>query len=714
MADLLKFKHGLQANMKESSPALAPGTVYITRDERAMYVDLPAYDKDGVTEVAKRIRIGDMRTYEYLDDLKTDLANDMSALTTSALYYAEKDNATSNTVINALLKWNGTEFIQLNKTSDIAGSLTALAARVTTVENTVSGHTTTLENHETRIDTLEDTVSKLDETYATDTALTNAVNTLNAAIAKKADQTALDTLSQTVANNKSAADTAIETLTTNLSTEVSRAQKAEEANATAIEENAADIETNTKAIATLNGSNTTAGSVAKQVKDAVDAEATARASAITTLDGKITNINTEITGIKSKNDSQDTEINKKVNIAQGTANSGAVMIVDNSGNVTPGAQVSDKLTYLSNVTSDIQEQFTGVNNSITATNNTVAGLSTRMDSAEADIAENAGLISDNAEAIATIQEDLEALKGTGSGSVAEQIAAAVKAEEDARKAADETHSSDISTLKNQVSALQTADETFATDYVKKTDAPGYGDILTKTSASSTYATKTELNTAKTTLIGAESDATTADTIWAAKNMATAASNAASAAKTTADSGVSKANAAQTAIDNYIASNDAALAAEIARAQKAETANADAIADLEEAHGTDKAALEAAIAAEKTRAEGVESDHAERIERIEVFFESAEPGASEQLVDTLKELQEYIASDTSGATTMAANIQQNTTDISGLKTRMTTAEGNITTLQGGLASEITNRETAVTNAIETAEAYTDSALEWGTF
>jgi hypothetical protein len=40
---LLKFKHGLQANMKENSPVLAPGTVYITRDERAMYVDLPPH-----------------------------------------------------------------------------------------------------------------------------------------------------------------------------------------------------------------------------------------------------------------------------------------------------------------------------------------------------------------------------------------------------------------------------------------------------------------------------------------------------------------------------------------------------------------------------------------------------------------------------------------------------------------------------------------------
>lgn len=714
MADLLKFKHGLQANMKENSPALAAGTVYITRDERAMYVDLPAYSKDGITEAAKRIRIGDMRVYEYLDELKTDLTNDMSALTTSALYYAEKDNVTNKKVINALLKWNGTEFIQLNKTSDIVSNLDALTTRVTTAEGTIASHTTTLENHASRIGTLETTVSKLDETYATDAALTSAVNTLNTAIGKKADQTALDTLSQTVTNNKSAADTAHETLTNSLSGEITRAKAAEKANADAIAENVADIDANTKAIAKLNGSNTTEGSVAKQVKDAVDAEASARAQAITTIDGKITDINEEITGIKSKNDSQDTEIGKKVNIAQGSANNGKVMITDSNGNVTPGAAVAGKLTHLSNVTSDIQAQFTGVTNAIGETNGAVAGLKTRMDAAESDIKDNADLIADNAEAIEAIQDDLEALKGSGTGSIADQIAAAVKVEEDARKAADATHTSDISTLKNQVSALQTADETFAKDYVKKADAPGYGDILTKTSASSTYATKTDLNNAKTNLIGASGDATTANTIWAAKNMATAAHNAADGAKTQADKGVADAKKAQDTIDGYITSNNAALQAEIDRAKAAEKVNADAIADLAETHADDKKDLADAIAAEQTRAERIEGGHETRIAAMETFFKFTNEAEKNAAYDTLKELQDYIEGDASAASQMAQNIQTNANDIDALEGRMTTAEGNITTLQNGLAKEITDRETAVTGAINTAKGYTNSALEWGTF
>lgn len=146
---LLKFKHGLLANMKENSPELAPGTVYITRDERAMYVDLPPYmNGDQQVQAGKRIRIGDMRVYTYIEDLKSELANDMSALTLSALYYAEKSKGmvdgthvpAQDKTINALLKWNGSEFIQLNSISDVTVNLNELTTRVADVESAVEAN----------------------------------------------------------------------------------------------------------------------------------------------------------------------------------------------------------------------------------------------------------------------------------------------------------------------------------------------------------------------------------------------------------------------------------------------------------------------------------------------------------------------------------------------------------------------------------------------
>lgn len=178
MSNLLNFKHGFQAKLKENSPTIVPGTVYVTRDERALYVDLPPYDHgDGNIEAAKRVRIGDMRTYEYLSQLQEDLKNDMSNLTMSALYYAQKDNPTDNKVINALLKWDGSAFIQLNKTSDLTASLD-------TLENTVNGHTTLIEsltenvsNNYAKKSDVEATYAKksdIEATYVTKTELNTA------------------------------------------------------------------------------------------------------------------------------------------------------------------------------------------------------------------------------------------------------------------------------------------------------------------------------------------------------------------------------------------------------------------------------------------------------------------------------------------------------------------------------------------------------------
>lgn len=147
MAELLKFKHGLLSNIKTNTTAINPGTVYITRDERAMYIDLPPYEKDGIVEAAKRVRIGDLHTFEYLDEMKTAIKNDMTELTESALYYAEKNNRTENKVINALLKWNGTEFIQLNEVSEVTANLNELSSSVASL-NTRVGNLETAINDE--------------------------------------------------------------------------------------------------------------------------------------------------------------------------------------------------------------------------------------------------------------------------------------------------------------------------------------------------------------------------------------------------------------------------------------------------------------------------------------------------------------------------------------------------------------------------------------
>lgn len=193
---LLNFKHGFQAKLTSELTPFAEGTVYIARDERAMYVDLPEYDKgDGSTpDSAKRIRIGDLRVYDYLDDLKKEITSDMTGLNKSALYYAQYDNKTDKNQINALLKWgfnatsNKEEFIQLNKTSDLAANLEALqslatdnAARIDGIDEVIGDY----ENYDTnktiiaRLDTLE---GSAETTGSVANSIQAAVNSLNGAI----------------------------------------------------------------------------------------------------------------------------------------------------------------------------------------------------------------------------------------------------------------------------------------------------------------------------------------------------------------------------------------------------------------------------------------------------------------------------------------------------------------------------------------------------
>lgn len=713
MADLLKFKHGLQANMTENSPALTPGTVYITRDERAMYVDLPAYtNADGsVTEAAKRIRIGDMRVYTYISDLRDELRNDMSTLTTSALFYAEKDKDTegNDITINALLKWDGTKFIQLNKTSDLAANLDSLEGRISAVEDVNATQNTNITNLTNNVNTLKgDANTKGSVAHS----IAAAVTELNAAIALKADASALDTLSgtvsalsKTVSDNATAASTAHIGLQNAIDGEASRAKAEEERLAGLISGNAAEIgkKANSADVYTIENTN-------KAIADAVKVETDARAQALTTINGSITTINGEIESIKNKNNKQDTAINGKVNIAQDAPKS--VMVTDADGNVTTGAAVADKLGYLANVTEDINGKFTSLGTSISNNADEISSVKTTVTG-------HGTTLGEHGEDIEQLKSDLSTLKGSGTGSVAEQIAAAVDAEKQAREEADQTHTSNIATNAqnigtntNDIAGLKTDVSNIKNDYLKKTDAPGYGDILTKAAASDLYATKGEREQGDAALLGTSSDPATANTIYGAHAHAKDAADAADGALTAAKGAQTTANNNKTAFESYVTTNNAAVAGVKATADAAAKAT-DLAVEVKRAGDAEKA-LEEAIVGEATARTNAVNGLDERLDTIEVFFAAAQPGASEELVDTLAELQAYIASDKSGAAAMTASIKQNADDIASLEGRMGEAEGNIKTVTDNLTAEITNRTNAVSGAIETANAYTDSQLEWGQF
>lgn len=88
MANVL-FKKGLLAGL--SKAPIQEGTIYVTTDERAMYLDVDA---------STRIRLGDFIEVANIDSLPSTGAN------VSALYYATKENV--------LAKYNGTKWVQIN------------------------------------------------------------------------------------------------------------------------------------------------------------------------------------------------------------------------------------------------------------------------------------------------------------------------------------------------------------------------------------------------------------------------------------------------------------------------------------------------------------------------------------------------------------------------------------------------------------------------
>ena len=112
----VSFKRGLLANLPSTK---TDGAIYVTTDERAMYVD---YD-DGTS--VKRIRLGDFREYANWTALTQQV--NTANVSQTALYYAAEQNI--------LAKWNGTTWVQINGQSDI----TALIDHITYVLADVTG-----------------------------------------------------------------------------------------------------------------------------------------------------------------------------------------------------------------------------------------------------------------------------------------------------------------------------------------------------------------------------------------------------------------------------------------------------------------------------------------------------------------------------------------------------------------------------------------------
>lgn len=114
MANVL-FKKGLLSGL--SKAPISEGTIYITTDERAMYLDVDA---------STRIRLGDFIEVDNIASLPATGAN------ASALYYATSENV--------LAKWNDTAWVQINP--DNWFEIQSFAQSLTSATDTTSKITT--------------------------------------------------------------------------------------------------------------------------------------------------------------------------------------------------------------------------------------------------------------------------------------------------------------------------------------------------------------------------------------------------------------------------------------------------------------------------------------------------------------------------------------------------------------------------------------------
>lgn len=200
----VSFKKGLLANL----PAvITEGTLYVTTDERALYLDIDA---------TTRVRIGDFQEFATLADLQTNVNP-----STSALYYV--------TELNCLAKWDGAKYVQINLDTG------ATSAEVTGTGNAIDGVTydpatrkltftktntfTTATDVDTQIDAKVGELKMGDETFAT----------VKEYVDKKTDGIATDAALEGLTGRVAAAEGKLDKLNGDKTTEGSVAKTVEDA-----------------------------------------------------------------------------------------------------------------------------------------------------------------------------------------------------------------------------------------------------------------------------------------------------------------------------------------------------------------------------------------------------------------------------------------------------------------------------------------------------
>lgn len=410
MADLLTFKRGEYASLPTTRVA---GTVYITTDEQAMYVDL----ESGIDSSAKRIRIGETIQFDTVTDFQTYLTATEPPYDTKAFYYIVEGNA--------LLKWvaDGGDYEsqghwkQVNSTSEISADLTEL-------KKTVSSHATNLasigtptgsgylKNLQDAINTNATNISKkanqteVDEISGKVTTNTNDISNLKDTVAKKADSSTVSSLNTTVAAIR--ADLGEKTATAGTTTAFGRIKTLEDKVATTVSQ----TEFSNLSTSVTDLQNTIGNKADKSTVDDLAKTVSSNSTTLATATGDIASIKTDLakkasqvdfdalnntvtnadTGLVSKVTAleENSATKSELQAVQGSVSSNATNIATNTSNIQANASkiadleaavgttgensLGSRVTALESTVNDATKGNTALKNAIG--NNTDAASST--------------------------------------------------------------------------------------------------------------------------------------------------------------------------------------------------------------------------------------------------------------------------------------------------------------------------------------------------
>lgn len=372
MSTMLNFKYGLHRNLPAYDSAKV-GSIYVTTDEQAMYVDLPA----GRIRVSQLITLSGIEEWQKLTP----------PYSTEAFYYIAD--------ANALLKYSGKEWVQINSTKAISDALDEFKASVDADFIAVNSR---LDSHDTDITTLKSNVSQLQGDVQD---LHGTVNNHDARleIAEGNITTLQNDLASEIATRAekdTKHDTDIAELQTKLAEEINRSTAKDDELDAAIKAEASRADAAEKVNAAAIAANTAA----------IEQEVADRKAADTNLQEQITSNDNDIT--KLQNDlSQETTDRKAADVAlEAKITTNAESIASNKAAIDQ--EVLDRKTAIQELQDRIDQGGTNLTDLQNKLDQEIADRKAKDTEFEKGISDNAANIASNAAAIATNKEAFDA------------------------------------------------------------------------------------------------------------------------------------------------------------------------------------------------------------------------------------------------------------------------------------------------------------------